>query len=137
MDAPSEVCNLELVVVAKQQIFRLNIAVDHVAPVQVHQCGDHAFDIAGSSLLVEADRLLEFLEQCSAGSVFEDQIDSLLVVEESVHSVELRETIIWLKVDESLRGFGLTSKYSDGEDVTGFRFRGAPGARYPALQSAS
>lgn len=100
MNAPSEVGDLQLVVVAKQQIFRLNIAVDHVATMQVHQCGDHAFDVAGSSLLVEADRLLEGLEQGSAGCVLEDQVDSLLIVEKSVHSVE--GVRITLKVDESL-----------------------------------
>ena len=86
MDAPSEVGDLELSVQADHDVFWFDVSVDYVLTVAVVDCIAHLDDVLGSGLLVETSSVSEDLEKLTTSCVFEDEVDSGVVVEVSVHS---------------------------------------------------
>lgn len=86
MDTPSEVGDLELSVQADHDVFWFDVSVDYVLAVAVVDCIAHLDDVLGGGLLVEASSVSEDLEELTTSCVFENKVDSGVVVEVSVHS---------------------------------------------------
>ena len=79
VDAPAEIGNLQLALDADEEVLGLDVAVNHVLLVAVHQRPGQRRDVGGGAPLAEPLRLLELLVQLSAGGVLEDQVYAVLL----------------------------------------------------------
>lgn len=81
MDRPAEVGDLEVVVEADEEVLRLDVPVDDVLAVAVEQRAGQLRDKCGRCALVKVLPVLEDLVELPLGGIFEDEVDTGVIVE--------------------------------------------------------
>mmetsp|Transcript_37548 Transcript_37548/g.93369 ORF Transcript_37548/g.93369 Transcript_37548/m.93369 type:complete len:203 (-) Transcript_37548:257-865(-) len=81
MDRPPEVRDLELALNADEQVLRLDVAVDDVLLVAVHEGARQRRDVRRRAPLAKPLALLQLFIQLPLGGVLQDEVHAVLVVE--------------------------------------------------------
>ena len=87
--APPKVSDLQLAVDPKQEVLGLDVAVDDVLRVEVHERVRHLVDVACAALLRKAPVLGELAVELALARELEHEEDALLVVEVPVQAEDM------------------------------------------------
>lgn len=99
VDGPAKVGNLDLALGADEEILGLDVAVDDVLLVAVGQGLAEVGDVPGRSALGEAAAVGQLLVQLPAGTVLEDEVDALGIVEVAKHAEDIAVAQVRLDLD--------------------------------------
>ena len=84
--APAEIGDLQVASVVEKKVFWLDVAVDHVLTVAIHQSMRQLLNIKCGPVFRETNRLLQITVQFSFCSEFKNQINSSSIVKITVES---------------------------------------------------
>lgn len=99
VDGPTEVGDLHVVLRAQEEIFRLDVAVYHVLRVAVPHGRAKVGDEPGRGPFGECATGRELLVQLAPGTVFQYEVDVLVVVEVAVHAKDVTVAEVGLNLD--------------------------------------
>ena len=99
VDGPAKVGDLDLALGADEQILGLDVAVDDVLLVAVGQGLAEVGDVPGRSALGEPTAVGQLLVQLTAGTVLEDEVDALGIVEVTEHAEDVAVAEVGLDLD--------------------------------------
>lgn len=127
VDTPAKVSNLEFPVYTEEQVLGLDIAMDNVLAMEVHQRVGHLVDVARAPLLTELAELAQLSVKLSLAGELEHEEDTLLIMEVAVEAEDVGVAQVLLNfdftpslfLDAVLDYFRLVEGF-EGDDVVGF-----------------
>jgi len=140
VDGPAKISNLDVALGVQQQVFRLDISMNHLLTVTVGESIRHLADVTSGQWLLKPPLglLLQALVEFSLGSELQDEVDPTLVVEISKETEDiwvsemglnfnfspqlvLHLSLLQLGLEQHLQGHNVLAGLLPGEvDVTKF-----------------
>mmetsp|Transcript_3807 Transcript_3807/g.4728 ORF Transcript_3807/g.4728 Transcript_3807/m.4728 type:complete len:217 (-) Transcript_3807:371-1021(-) len=101
MNCPAEVCNLQSILQANENVLRLDVSVDDMLRVAVLNGLNHLFEVPCRPCLREGTATLQQSIELPTGCHLKAEVDPLLVMEEGVESQNVHMPTVRLNLDLS------------------------------------